>query len=332
MESDTNEKFHYCIYHAPCTDGMVAAWVVQKLCPDVELIKCTAGANPTGMGDADMLKFKGKNLIFVDICGTPEYIRKMATFAESIIIIDHHVSYHKNMGKVYPENVFYIFDESKAACQLVWEKLISKRTVPWFIHYVADRDLFTEKMPASRAISQALYDAHYIRSFEGLDKLFDIHPNQVPAFKDRMVQKGSATLVVRNDLIKSSAKSARKCVFYRSNDANDPPLYCWLFTCPRFLVSDVGARLMTWRFRDQSSPEFVVGWLYDVDKHQFKLSFRSNEVSDVDVSAIALQISRGGGGHRTAAACTIPASTALHTIFEPVENAVDEGESSMESV
>lgn len=307
---------------------MVAAWAVQKLCPDVELVKCTAGANPTGMTDAEMLKFMDKNIIFVDICGTPEYIRKLATFADSIIIIDHHVSYYKNLGKNYPDNVYYIFDEGKAACQLVWEKLISKRSVPWFIHYVADRDLFVERMPSSRAISQALYDGHHIRSFEGLDELYDMKPDDVPAFKDKMAQKGASTLVVRNDLIKSSAKSARKCMYVY--DESEPPLFCWMFTCPRFLVSDVGARLMTWKFRDNSSPDFVVGWLYDVDKHQFKLSFRSNE--GVDVSTIALQISRGGGGHRTAAACTVPASTPLKSIFELVENGTDDGESSHESV
>lgn len=346
--SVSSEQFDYCIYHSPCTDGLVSAWIIRKICPKVELIKCTAGANPTHINDNEGLsKFVGKNIIFVDICCTPDYLKKLSTVAENIIIIDHHLSYHNNykqMYKTFPENVFYIFDEKKAACQLVWEKLVNRKTVPWFIHYIADRDLFLEKMPHSRAISQALYDGKYIRSFDALDELYAIDESSVPAFKDKLVQKGQTTLVIRKDLIKSAAKSARRCTYGK--------LHIWLYTCPKFLMSDVGARLMTWKFRDHTSPDFVVGYLYDIEKHQFKLSFRAksrghedfnneynededdneenedheniignigniDNVDNIDVSKIAIEISRGGGGHRSAAACTISASTPLKNIFEP---------------
>jgi hypothetical protein len=309
--STNNDNFDVCIYHSPCTDGLVAAWAIRKLCPNVELMKCTAGANPTGMREKELEQFRSKNVIFVDICGTPEYISKLAEVAETVVVIDHHTSYYKKFEGEFPENVYYIFDEGKAACELVWEKLISRRRVPWFVQYVADRDLFQERMPHSRAISQALYDGYHIRSFDGLDGLYNTPKDDVDALKDELARKGASTLLVRNELVKSAAKCAKWCEYKTYN--------IWLYTCPKFVMSDVGARLMTWRFDNGELPDFVVGWLYDVEKHQFKLSFRSSSGSKVDVSEIAMAIARGGGGHRTAAACTIPSSTPLRSLFDVVE-------------
>lgn len=321
-DSQSQSNFDFCIYHAPrCTDGLVSAWIVQMVSPDVEMIPCSAGSNPTAMNLNDMKMFKNKNIVFVDVVCTPPYLKVLASLAADIIIIDHHKSYKDDLkrAKLHKlDNVHHIFNDKKAACQLVWETLLDKATVPWFVNYVAERDLYQETLPHSKAICQALYDGYHIRSFEGLDNLYEMDEQEVGAFKRELIRKGSATLTVRNDLVKASAKGARHVKFGE--------YHAWMYTCPSFLVSDVGARLMRWTFRDRvTQPDFTVHYSYDVEKCTFKLAFRSGykpdhngEDESVDVSDIARQVSSGGGGHRYAAACTLPGTVALRDYFQHI--------------
>lgn len=306
-------NFDYCIYHRKCVDGIASAWIVQNYFKGITLVECGAGENVAE--NINLECFYQKNLIFLDVCPpTKDEIIALSKLAKEILIIDHHITTLENLQAIQLDknlpNIKLVFDDTKAGCQLTWEYFCPNEEIPWFLSYIADRDLWKTTMPYSKEINNALYEERHTKTFENLDKLYKMKPSDIETFKEDLIRKGRILTDNRNALILQSTRSALKCKYKQYT--------IWVYTCPRHIISDVGSKLTRWRFKDGSYPDFVMTWIYDLELHQFCISFRSAK-NTVDVHHIAHELSEKGGGHRNAAGCVLDGGTELRTIFIPCD-------------
>lgn len=327
--------FDQCVYHRGCSDGMACAAIVKTVCPTVEFIELAAGQDL----DEDPSIFSNRNVIFVDVVPSPEYFRKVIHVAERVVVIDHHITYRTSIETVInelkeddknkdeddneDEKIELHFDVNKAACQLTFEYFYPAQELPWFLNYIADRDLWKYEMPHSKEITNALYTDYHTRSIDNILRLFQIKGKELERLQEYLLKKGKILTELRTEAVKSGCRNRLECTY--TSPLGDA-YRVWLYTCDQYLLSDVGARLTRYRFKDGKYPDFVVYWWYDVEHHQFGLSFRSDNTSptSTDVEQIARMIQERGGGHRNAAGCVVDGSTVLRDLFVPVTNKDDD--------
>ncbi len=305
-------KFDIIVYHECCSDGTASAWIVKRHNPLAKLVNCKAGQNPNLSVD----DINSKKIIFVDICPSVDYLNSIAQIANKIVILDHHISAYRNIESIEnrPENVFTVFDMNKAGCMITWEYFNRQLTVPWFISYIQDRDLWKWELPNSKNINTALFEEKHI-TFNGLTHLYEkyICTEQINYVMEQMNERGAQINQFRNQLIEKETKKAIHCTF----QFNDKSFNIWLYSGPEDLRSDIGNSLMQINFKDGLRPDFAVNWRYDVVTNEFWLSMRGEEWSP-DLSVICKEYN--GGGHPKASGCSLPASIPLRTIFVPKTN------------
>lgn len=298
--------FDCVVYHSPCQDGTCAAWVVQYYHSlkdkEIELFPCKAGCAP----DKEIEHFTGKKIVFVDICPSSEYIIHMANFAQWIHIIDHHKTNFEKFLQLanIPENVSCNFDMNFSGCQLTWRYFFSEAE-PWFVSYIGDRDIWKFALPNTNEYFSGMIEEN-LTNLEGFQKLYNNLENEY--FKMNIFDVGKKALEFREKCIQNILKYNKLHCTYKEYNI-------WLYSCTKDFTSDVGNRLMKYKFEDESLPDFAVGWIYDVESDEFMISMRSTD-EKVDVSQICKEF--GGGGHRNASGCTIKGK--LRDVFVPYKS------------
>lgn len=298
-----NKLFDCVVYHSPCPDGTCAAWIVQKyhndLNKEIDFFPCRAGCAP----DEDIYYFENKTIVFVDICPSVEYLLQLSDLAKKIQIIDHHkTNFEKilEMGEI-PENIFYNFDMNFSGCQLTWRYFYSNEA-PWFVDYIGDRDIWKFALPNTNEYFSGMMDEN-LMNLEGFQKMYENLDND--EFKLNIFNVGKKALEFREKCIQNIIK-------YNKLECTYKNFRIWLYSATKDLTSDVGNRLMKYKFEDEALPDFTVGWIYDIENDEFWISMRSiNEKQDV--SQICKEF--GGGGHRNASGCTVKGK--LRDIFIP---------------
>lgn len=266
--SYTPHPFHYCIHHEPCTDGLTASWVVQNSYWNVQLIAQSPGCNNL-FQHTPCDSFKGKNVVFVDICPTIDILNKMLEVCNYILILDHHET-NKNMilklvnGETMPKHLHVLFDMDRAGCQITWdyfnydthENKFYPR--PWFLDYVGDGDLWypSEKLsynhlPDSRLIVKGLVECGHLDSRETIKYLYDTsgdHLNHDHIYskesiiRDKLIPIGEIFRDKANKAIASIMKRAN-LMEYTAEDGSR--YYVWLVNNSDYTInSDLGHQLL----------------------------------------------------------------------------------------
>jgi oligoribonuclease NrnB/cAMP/cGMP phosphodiesterase (DHH superfamily) len=294
--------FDIVIYHSPCPDGTCSAWIVKNyymnMNKEIEFIPCQAGKEPTN----ELEYFTNKKIIFVDICPPYEYILKLSQVAEFIQIIDHHkTNYEKFLNEEIPDNIYLNFDMNFSGCQLTW-KYFNQSQTPWFVQYIGDRDLWKFSLPNTNEYFSGMFEEN-LMNLDGFQKMYEnINNNE---FIENILTKGKLAIEFRDKTINNVIKFNKiHCTYKHYN--------IWLYSTTKDLMSDVGNKLMKYKFKDDTLPDFTVGWIYDVINDEFWISMRSLNEKE-DVSEICKEF--GGGGHRNASGCTIKSN--LNKIFIP---------------
>ena len=265
------------IFHGNCIDGFTAAWACWKRYGD--------GADYFGAqyasdgADVELPDVTGLDVVMVDFCTGREQLLRLNAAAKSFSVYDH----HKTAEAACAGLDFCTFDMNRSGAGLAWD-FVSPTSLgvhrPWLVDYVEDRDLWTWKLPGSKAVSA--YVSAQTQTFARWDEM---------AFSETAVtalERGAGVLQYVDRYVHEMSLQSRSC---RIHGMDRVPVV----NAPYINTSELVGALAS-----QSVP-FAVGWFQRADG-EYQYSLRSRGDSGLDVSDIAKHY--GGGGHRNAAGFT----------------------------
>ena len=141
-----------CIYHANCTDGFAAAWVVRRALPDAEFFAAGYGGTPPNVA--------GRVVYIVDFSYPRDVLLAMASHAENIVVLDHHKTAAEQLVDL-PANVSAGFDMNRSGCMLAWDHFFPGEKPPTLLLHVEDRDLWRFELPGTREVLAAVCSHPY---------------------------------------------------------------------------------------------------------------------------------------------------------------------------
>ena len=255
------------IYHGGCQDGFGAAWAVWKRRGDD--FDYFPGIHHEPPPDVS-----GRDLVIADFSYPLEIMRRLLTAADSITIIDHHVSAARELQPLLDAgDIDGIFDMQKSGAMLTWEWFHPGEPAPRLLEYIQDRDLYRFALPDSRAISSALFS--HPQDFATWDAL-------MAGDLEQLRQDGIAIERKQQRDIRALVKSGTRRMQLSGYEVP-------VLNVPFTMASDAGNLLA------QGEP-FAVCYWDDADGRVFSLR---SSAEGMDVSEIARAF--GGGGHRHAA-------------------------------
>jgi uncharacterized protein len=306
--------FDVVVYHSPCPDGETSLWSALKYKNIENIVPCCAGK--TGLLSYDI--YKNKKVLFVDLCPDIKSIENISNKSESIVILDHHKSaltmynekYSANIEKYVNEthdNVTYLLDMDRAGCQITLDYFFQDIERPWFLNYVADRDLWQWKLENSREINEGLFDENLL-TVEKMTELEKYNENDIEKIK----KHGEIILKMKNKNINIACKTAIET----TATFNDITYNVWLVNCSNYIKSEVG-NILTKKmlYSDENKlPDFTAIWTYNFPTNEWWISLRGNNKHDLSV--IAKSYNEKGGGHPNASGFTLLNNDTLHDIFK----------------
>lgn len=279
------------IYHQikkgiDCPDGLAAAWVAHKANPDAEVIGCWYQCDRENLPKFE----KGDRVIIVDFSFSAEILQEWSDAGVDILLIDHHKTAMEHLGDVssFAEhfNGKIKFDMQECGATLAWQHFFPTRSMPLFLEYVKDRDLWNKSFPNCDAVHEVI--AKLGRSFE----LYDLLETYWRAEMQVLGELGEVLLAPKRKQVKEICDRAQLTSFRRY--PNIPLVYLNVDGSEDRLTSDVCEYLYTDLFPESL---FVVCVTSD---GTFSLrSNKNNPGGGFDVGELAKN--NGGGGHKNAA-------------------------------
>lgn len=275
------KDFDLCIYHGSCADGFGAASALYtKYKNDIEYHAGIHGHLPP----YDLAK--NKKVIIVDFSYKRDKLIELANCAESVLILNHHVSAEKDLVDL-PENVEVIFDQSRSGAVITWDYIHGH--VPKLIEHIGDRDIWAFKLKGTQEISAAIFSYEYD---------FDIWQELIFEGQPAYLEDEGKTLKRKQDKdIKEMIESSKHYLMF---DGHKVPA----LNCSYFYASEAGNKMA------QGNPFSVC---YQFNGKKISCCLRSTD-EGIDVSEIAVKF--GGGGHRNASGCSFELSDFCKMIIE----------------
>lgn len=296
------------IYHKNCADGICSAWVFYHHA--LESKQPAPTFLPMNHHDPlpNLDVFQNKQVILVDICLPRPKLEDIRQVASHVTVLDHHKSAIEDL-RGFPNQVL---DMNRSGAQIAWDEVYPNLTIPrpWFVDYIADRDLWTWKLPHAKAITKALHKEGHC-TFEGLEKIYqETMQRGIEQVMAHMVESGQRYIQEEEVLIKQAMQSSVLTHF----QLGEHVYRVHVTHCDYSILSEVGNRLAK-----QDDCDFAVIWNYDLKNDLWKLSFRGVPEKRHDLSSIARQFTNGGG-HPNAAGATLSAKQwSLHQVFAPID-------------
>lgn len=275
-----------CFYHAGCPDGFGAAWSARQAWKDDARYVARRHEHRVQLDEC-----AGAWVAFVDIAPSNEELLALATVAEQITVLDHHVSARDRylsdvevVNRIEDLGHEVLFEMGHSGAVLAWQYFCPDDPVPDLLRYVEDQDLWNWALPDSAEVNAAI--AAHPRTFETWDALA-LRPIQELADEGRSIVRANRMDVER---VLSAAHPIR--VDGRLVEAVNSTHH----------RSAVGHELAE---RKAYGTEW--GCVYRIIADRVHATLYS--IGEVDVATVATRY--GGGGHRNAAGFTVPLATWL---------------------
>jgi oligoribonuclease NrnB/cAMP/cGMP phosphodiesterase (DHH superfamily) len=290
-------SFDIIVFHNWCPDGVTGLWCAHHLAGGIEFEKIGISADDDPYGD-----FTNKNIIFIDVSPSIEWLIENLPKANKITILDHHksacVEIHENLARLSVfTNLELVLDNLRSGCQIAWDYFFPNTERPWFVNYVGDQDLWTWVLPHSKEINSVLDFNDYIDQYDltKLDTLLMYGDNE----KLQLVNEGMQIAKFKNKMLTDELEWSDEAKFIIDNKIYNIQLAGAITSDTK---SDLGNMLSEKLLENGSLPDFGVVWDYYPKYNQWKLSLRGNDISP-DLSEIARKL--GGGGHPAASGVTL---------------------------
>lgn len=261
------------LYHAGCADGFCAAWLFHHAFPNAEFVPVSYGQDPPDV--------TGREVYILDFSYKRPVLEEMIGNAFSLVVLDHHKTAEAELSGLPG----CTFDLNKSGGRLAWEYLTERglltgsiaASIPWFVEYTEDRDLWRWQLLLSKEINAALRS--YPMAFDQWDEMST--RNHLS-----LLEVGMAILRAQDQCVQAHVRNAREITLAGHR------VLCVNATVHQ---SEIGEELAKGR-------PFSV--MYRDRKDGLReYSLRSRD-GGLDVSAIAKQF--GGGGHPQAAGFELP--------------------------
>ena len=262
------------IYHGDCPDGFCAAFVAKRRYPTANLVPATYGK------PLDESQIRNKHVLVVDFSWKRADMERIASQTTSIYVLDH----HKTAEAELAELPYAYFDMNRSGAQLAWDHCFpANQPRPWYVDYVADRDLWRWHLPESKTVSAYLMALpHTIDAWAALDSI---------SVETAIANGRGARAQVEHYVDKVTVQAY-------SGRWNGHTVAIVNAAYPN--ISDVGHRLC------EQGAQVGLGWFVRGDG---MIQFSLRSVGDLDVSQLAQE--HGGGGHKNAAGFQVPMTEGL---------------------
>jgi nanoRNase/pAp phosphatase (c-di-AMP/oligoRNAs hydrolase) len=259
-------------FHHPCFDGSAAAAAAHMARGE------TIDYLPLAHNDPlNLTRFATRNVLFVDICLTPEKMQQIRQVASSVMVLDHHDS-----AKVDSQNNpgSFLWNSNSGAL-LAWRYFHGFTVdVPYILDLIEQRDIFKFSNRAdSDALHYALTEQQEKPDFRALLPYF----NQTNL--EQLLQRGRQLVEANKAWCVKTAKEAVNATM-RVGEKSYSILALELPSVK--LISEIGEYLYT-----NNTVDFVMLW-FKQPSGKYQVSLRNNR-ADINLSELAKNFN--GGGH-----------------------------------
>jgi oligoribonuclease NrnB/cAMP/cGMP phosphodiesterase (DHH superfamily) len=291
------------IFHKNCNDGKAAAACAMKYLGGTRIKYI-----PLNYGnEVDTDALVGKNIILLDFSFKKPELENIRKIAKKVMILDHHESAMQDLKDT--EGCFFDMNESGAS--LAWEYFFPGKTVPKFIEYIKDRDLWTYHC---RAESEPMFYGLTVSGERTIDSWIKYIDNENLVYD--LITLGKAEMLKNHLYIINVTKCAESVKI--DVDKTIYNIKYLELESPK-LVSEISEKLYTdndidftvcWyrdkfntvpKYLEYYSDNYIVNWYYG--KQKYYVSLRTNK-ENIDLGKIAGKIANGGG-HKKAAGFNI---------------------------
>lgn len=302
----TPRDYEVCLYHHQCPDGIGAAWcfwrenlskgyITYKDGTQRSILRSDRTISGVKVYEKPPLELvRGKNVVIMDYCFERDDTIELCKVANNVMVLDHHDTSFRSLDglcDIIP-NLKYCLDISRSGAQIAWDWFNPNIREPWFISYIADRDLWKWELENSKQIGKALYCSRWY-TFEKMEQLYNLSPEETIAIKHSMYIEGKVlTNIEENDISYAVHKSVL-CDFlgYRVR----------VTTCNPTIRSEVGSSICS-----KNDCQFAAVWRYDFESDQWWIGLRGDKSCDIALNVLCEKY--GGGGHLKACGFAIHGS------------------------
>lgn len=274
------------IHHNKDMDGYASGAICKLRYPDATLIGWDYKDPIPNLGD-----FADEDVIMIDITFPLEKLLALSHITNSLVVIDHHISFKKGYDSFLTDNnkfknFTYIYEDRVAACEIGWKYLFPDKEVPYGVTLIGRYD--TWRQEEGYWEGETLPFKYYMYS----------QCNTSETFPKWVLKKDD---VIYDKLLEDAVYAGKSIMKYqRTMDEATTKAYSFVreaygglraicLNQPYFSSETVASA-----YTDEKH-DIMIGFAWGGDN--WRVSLRS--VGDkVDVSLIAK--SKGGGGHKNA--------------------------------
>lgn len=287
------------VYHGGCPDGVAsAAVIINELGKDIQLIK---GRYSQSLFDS-IDDLTGKVVMLADFSYPSDEMFKIIAQADQVIFLDHHKSALESLFKpLYMETVFCHASVEYSGASLTWDFFHHGESVPLFVQYIEDGDLYKFELPDAYNIVKGLHSIMGDNIPDMIKLLNDSYfMSNLTDFRNignsiNQTAKRNATGIIKNGLVNVNAGG---------------------YSFPMVNVTPDHTNLVGELVGGMDGVPFVMCYTILADK--VKISLRSGEHGE-DVPTALIKLGIDGGGHSRAGAGFMSLQTFLTNILAKVE-------------
>jgi oligoribonuclease NrnB/cAMP/cGMP phosphodiesterase (DHH superfamily) len=283
------------VYHANCADGVVSAWICSRYIKErhcvPEVHACCYGEEQV---QVDAILQKDPVCVYiVDFSFSKEQLVQLARQCK-VTVLDHHVTAKDEISPLIGQSINGVFDIERAACQIAWDYFFPDTQRPWFVDYVADRDLWNWVLPLSNEIN-AGFTRLEIFPFPNCDEIEKLYHGTIS--RQNVIDAGRKNLEEIRMILKK-LELLKMDVYFEG-------YFAVFAVCPFGELRSEYASFLLDKY-----PTYQLALIYDYKPgtSQVNVSLRSRPAEDKPVDVASLAQRYDGGGHKNASGIRLNAN------------------------
>lgn len=261
------------IFHANCPDGHGSKYAFWKKYGD------TIDYRAVSHGDPIPDDIDNREIWMADFCFKTPEMKEILERANSVTVIDHHITAMEAMEGFSHPKLKTIFKMDNSGSVMSWEYLFPGEDIPKILQYVEDRDIHKWELKGADALLANL-DSHEMTLEVWDDFAQDL---ETPRGLNKAIQGGKILLNYKKEI----SDSLKEIMYFIMIRGIKFPVINTAVNFRGDILSEIA---------ESTEIGLAAGYHFDGENYNFSLRSRG----EVDVAKIAESFP-GGGGHKCAA-------------------------------